>query len=173
MATYTASDVCFGSGAVTFSHATLQYLLHNLCCDWQVSINLARPCCIIISPAIQLDSTQQGSWHCEPSQRKFPVSGLGGWLLLQWIFYGGACQYSAEYCVTDKHTLPQIWLCVIWGYMVWQRSKTYVSSIALPGIKTQWGKVLRMGCDRCSAKVISGCLPIACPDCKGITSPIT
>lgn len=76
-------NACSGSGAVTFSHATLQHLLHNLCSDWQASINLARLCSIIISPAIQLDSTQQGSWHCEASQRKFPLSWQGGSLLLQ------------------------------------------------------------------------------------------
>lgn len=76
-------NACSGSGAVTFSHATLQHLLHNLCSDWQASINLPRLCSIIISPAIQLDSTQQGSWHCEASQRKFPLSWQGGSLLLQ------------------------------------------------------------------------------------------
>lgn len=93
-------------------HATLQHLLHNLCCDWQASINLARLCSIIISPAIQLDSAQQASWHCEASQRKFPVSRQGGWLLLQWIFYGGTCQYNAEYYATDKHALSHGWCCV-------------------------------------------------------------
>lgn len=110
ISTYIDCNAC--SGAVTFSHATLQHLLHNLCCDWQASINLARLCSIIISPAIQLDSSQQASWHCEASQRKFPVSRQDGWLLLQWIFYGGTCQYNAEYFVTDKHMLPPIWHCV-------------------------------------------------------------
>lgn len=66
-----------GSGAVTFSHAALQHLLHNLCCDWQASINLGSLCSIIISPAIQLDSTQQHSWHCEASQKKLQVSRQG------------------------------------------------------------------------------------------------
>lgn len=82
ISTYTDYNVS-GSGAVTFSHATLQHLLHNLCCDWQASINLARLCSIIISPAIQLDSSQQVSWHCEAPQRKFPVSRQDSWLLLQ------------------------------------------------------------------------------------------
>lgn len=90
-----------GSGAVTFSHAALQHLLHNLCCDWQASINLGSLCSIIISPAIQLDSTQQHSWHCEASQKKLQVSRQG----CCWIFHGRTCQYNAEWCVIDTHTL--------------------------------------------------------------------
>lgn len=86
-----------------FPHALLQHLLHNLCCDWQASINLARLCSIIISPAIQLDSTQWASWHCVALQRKFPVSRRGCRLLLQWIFYWGTCQYNAESSISDKH----------------------------------------------------------------------
>lgn len=62
--TYIDYNACSVSGAVTFSHAALQHLLHNLCCDWQASINLGSLCSIIISPAIQLDSTQQAAWHC-------------------------------------------------------------------------------------------------------------
>ena len=154
--TYIDGNACSGSGAVTFSHAALQHLLHNLCCDWQASINLGSLCSIIISPAIQLDSTQQASWHCGASQRKFPVSRQGCWLLLQWIFYAYACQYKAEYCVIDKHTLPQIWQCIknvnintkcfilrphfspscTYG-MAHPQNKSF--SIFLPAIKTQWG----------------------------------
>lgn len=61
MHSYTDCSVCSGSGAVTSSHAALQHLLHNLCCDWQASINLGSLCSIIISPAIQLDSSQQSA----------------------------------------------------------------------------------------------------------------
>lgn len=107
--TYIDCNACSGSGAVTFSHAALQHLLHNLCCDWQASINLGSLCSIIISPAIQLDSTQQASWHCGASQKKFQVSRQGCCLLLQLIFYGSTCQYNAEYSVNEKHTLARIW----------------------------------------------------------------
>lgn len=45
--TYIDCNACSGSGAVTLSHAALQHLLHNLCCDWQASINLGSLCSII------------------------------------------------------------------------------------------------------------------------------
>lgn len=70
--TFSACNLCSGYGAVVLSHAALQHLLHNLCCDRQASINLGSLCSIIISLAIQLDSTQQGSWHCGGSQNKTP-----------------------------------------------------------------------------------------------------
>lgn len=109
--TYIDCNACSGSGAVTFSHAALQHLLHNLYCDRQASINLGSLCSIIISPAIQLDSTQQASWHCGASQKKFPVRRQGCWLPLGLIFYGGTCQYNAEYSVIDKHTTSHLALC--------------------------------------------------------------
>ena len=93
------------------SQGALQHSPHNLCCDWQGSINLGSLCSIIISAQTQLDSTQQASWHCGGSQRKVKVSRQGGWLPHQWIFYGGACQCHAECTVTDKHMWPQIGLC--------------------------------------------------------------
>lgn len=81
-------------------HATLQHLLHNLCCDWQASINLSGLCSIIISPAVQLDSTQRASRHTRALQKKFPVSRQDCRSLLQCIFYSGACQYN---CRTPCH----------------------------------------------------------------------
>lgn len=110
--TYNDSNACSGSGAVTSSRGALQHSLHNLCCDWQASINLGSLCSIIISPPTQLDSTQQASWHCAASQKKFKVSRQGCWLPHQWIFEGSACQCNAEHALTDKHMWPQIGPCV-------------------------------------------------------------
>lgn len=157
--TYIDCNACSGSGAVTSSHAALQHLLHNLCCDWQASINLGSLCSIIISPAIQLDGTQWASWHCGASQRKFPVSRQGGCFLLQWIFYGGTCQYNTEHCVIDEtYATSDLALCQddmdaktkrlilrahfspTCTYGMARVQINVASFVTLPAIGTQWGK---------------------------------
>lgn len=78
------------------THATLQHLLHNLCCDWQASINLARLCSIIISPAIQLDSA-----HSKPLGIVRLHKGNS-----QWAGRAVACSFNESFMGVLVNTTP-------------------------------------------------------------------